>query len=278
MSRTVLITLFPAILFAGSIELSFKNNNGNSSYIVESPSQNLKAKLIFPFEFNTLDLEYRHSFDFLDIAISSSFLLNDKTTTGKDYDWQNNNLTVFSTSDNKIDKYADFGLEVSKDILNNLKVLAGFNYKILDMYWSDTHEEDFVKDITSNVQGLTLKYQQEFYQYNLGLKYQNEIHQDISIELEPSLVYAFVESKDIHTLRSFYTLQNSQAFGYKLKFNTTYKMNSSSKIKLSLNYERLEDKNVDMNYYNTLNEKYLTFPSSYKYENKTINVGYVFSF
>lgn len=270
--------MFPAILFAGNIELSVKNNDGNSFYIVESPSQNLKAKLIFPFEFNTIDLGYSHSFDLLDITISSSFLLNDKTTVGKDYDWYNDNLTVFSTSDNKIDKYSDFGLEVSKDILNNLKVLAGFNYKTLDMHWSNTHQEDFVNDITSNIQGLTLKYQQEFYQYNLGLKYQNEIYKDILIELEPSLVYAYVESKDTHVLRSFYTLQNSQAFGYKLKFNTIYQLNDNSKIQLSLNYEKLKDKSVDMDYYNTLGDRYLTFPSSYEYENRIIGLGYVFSF
>lgn len=278
MSRIIFVTIFPAIIFAGNIGLSVKNNNGSSSYIVESPSQNLKAKLIFPLEFNTLDLEYNQSFDFLDIKISSSFLLNDKTTIGKDYDWYNDDLTVFSTSDNKIDKYSNFGLEISKDIMNNLKVLTGFNYKILDMYWSDTHEKDFVKDLTSNVQGSTLEYQQKFYLYNLGFNYQNEIYDNILIELAPSLVYAFVESKDIHILRSFYTLQNSQAFGYELKFNTTYKLNYNSKIKLSLNYEKLKDKTVDMDYYNTLGKRYLTFPSSYEYKNRTIGVGYIFSF
>ncbi len=216
MLKIVFIAIFPAVLFAGSIELLVKNHNGNSSYIVESTTQNLKAKLIFPFEFNTLDVVYNHNFNFFDIKINSSFVLNDKITTGKDYDWQNDNLTVFSTSDNKIDKYTDFGLEISKDIWNNLRVLAGFNYKTLDMHWSNTYQEDFINDATTYIPGETLKYQQKFYQYSLGLNYKNEIYKDILIELEPSLVYASIESKDTHVLRSFYTLQNSQAFGYEL--------------------------------------------------------------
>lgn len=269
--------MFSALLCAQNIELSLKNSNGNSLYIVEKPSQNLKAKLSFPFDFYTIDLAYSHHFNFFDLKASSSFLLNHKTTIGKDYDWQNDNLTLFSKSDNKVDRYYDFALEISKNIFDDLKVLTRFNYKILDMYWSNTHQEDFVKNETSYHQELTLKYQQKFYKYNLGLNYQYEIYRDILIEFEPSLVYAFIESKDTHVSRNFYTLQNSQAFGYKVKFNTIYKINSNSKIKLSFYQEALRDKSVDMNYYNILNKKYKTLPSSYKYKNSTICIGYIYS-
>jgi hypothetical protein len=278
MLKVFFITIFPVMLFAGDIELLVKNNNGDSSYVVESPDQNLKAKLIFPFEFNTLDVVYNHNFDFFDIKVHSSFVLNDETTTGKDYDWHNDNLTVFSTSDNKLDKYTDFGLEISKDIWDNLRALVGFNYKTLDMHWSNTYQQDFINDTISSIQGETLKYQQTFYQYSLGLNYKNEVYKDILIELEPALIYAFIESKDTHVLRSFYTLQKSKAFGYALQCNTSYKLNQNSKIKLSLSYEMLKDKNVDMDYYNLLGSKYLTYPSSYRYENTTIGIGYVFSF
>ena len=266
------------MLFAGNIELLFKNNNGDSTYIVESPDQNLKAKLIFPFKFNTLDIAYSHNFDFFDIKVNSSFLLNDKMTTGEDYDWHNGYLTVFSESDNKINRYADIGLEVSKDFRNDLKALVGFHYKALDMHWSDTYQENYVNDTTSYIQGETLKYQQDFYQYYLGLNYKNEIYKNLFIELKPTLMYAYIESKDTHVLRSFYTLQKSKAFGYALEFNTSYRLNENSKIKLSLHYEKLKDNNVDMDYYNLLGSKYLTLPSSYEYENRTISIGYVFSF
>lgn len=278
MLKVFFITILPAVLFAGDIELWVKNNDGDSSYIVESPDQNLKAKLIFPFDFNTLDVVYTHKFNLFDIKVNAAFVLNDKTTTGKDYDWHNDNLTVFSNSDNKIDKYTDFGLEVSKDIWNKLRALVGFNYKKIDMYWSNTYQEDLINDSTSSIQGETLKYQQKFYQYSLGLNYKNEIYHDIVIELEPSLVYASIESKDTHILRSFYTLQNSQAFGYALLCNTSYRLNQNSKIKLSLSYEKLKDNDVDMDYHNLLGLKYLTLPSSYKYSNRAIGIGYIFSF
>ena len=276
--KTIVLTMFSATLFAENIELSLKNNNGNSSYIVQSPSQNLKAKLIFPFKFSTFDLNYAHEFSFFDIKIGSSFLLNHKTTTGKDYDWQNDNLTVFSSSDNKIDKYSKYSLEISKDIFYDLKIFANFDYKILDMYWSNTAEEDFVKNENSYVKDLTLKFQQEFFQHNLGLTYKNNIYKNILVEIQPSFIYAFVKSKDTHVLRSFYIKQNSKAIGFGLKLNTTYSITDNSKIKLSLNYETLEDKNVNMDYYNVLNQKYKTLPSSYKYKNQTIGLSYSYDF
>lgn len=278
MLKVFFITIFPVILFAGDIELLVKNNNGDSSYIVESPDQNLKAKLIFPFEFNTLDVVYNHKFNFFDIKVNSSFLLNDETTTGKDYDWHNDNLTVFSTSDNKLDKYTDFGLEISKDILDNLRALVGFNYKTLDMYWSNTYQQDFINDTISNIQGETLKYQQDFYQSYLGLNYKNEIDKNILIELKPTLIYAYIESKDTHILRSFYTFQKSKALGYAFEINASYRLSQNSKIKLSLNYEKLKDDNVDIDYYNLLGSKYLTLSSSYEYSNRAIGIGYIFRF
>lgn len=278
MLKSLFIAIFPVLLFSGDIELLVKNNNGDSSYIVESPDQNLKAKLIFPYEFNTLEVVYSHKFDFFDIKVNSSFVLNDETTTGKDYDWHKDSLTVFSTSDNQIDKYTDFGVQVSKDIWNNLKTLAGFNYKTLDMHWSDTYQEDYINNSTSYTQGETLKYQQDFYQYYLGLNYINEIYKNLFIELEPTFIYAYIESKDTHVLRSFYTLQKAKAFGYALAFNTSYRLNQNSKIKLFLNYEILKDNSIDMDYYNFLGSKYLSLPSSYRYENRTIGIGYIFSF
>ncbi len=125
---------------------------------------------------------------------------------------------------------------------------------------------------------LTLKYQQKFYQYNLGLNYKLKLYKNISIELEPSLVYALIKAKDTHISRNFHTLQNSKAFGYLVKLNTIYKINNNSKIKLSLNHKQLKDKSVDMDYYNILNQRYLTLPSSYRYKNSSIGLSYVFSF
>ena len=115
--KKIFLFLFPAILLAGNIDISLKNNSGKSSYTVSSNnSQNLKSKLIFPFDYNSLDLEYEHKLKYFNINISLSFLLNSKVENGKDYDWQNNTLTVYSQSNNKIDKYYSIGIMLNKNI------------------------------------------------------------------------------------------------------------------------------------------------------------------
>ncbi len=278
MSKTFLLLIFPVIIFAGSINLSLKNHNGQSSYIVQSPSQNLKSELIFPFKFNSIDIDYNHSFKYFDITLNSSFFLNDKTTTGKDYDWHNNNLTVFSESDNEIDKYYDLGLTVSKNIYNNTNLFIGFNYKVLDMHWSDTYQEDYVKDKNEYISGRTLKFQQEFFIYSVGIDYNYNISNKIIFNLKPIVMYAFINTKDTHILRDFYTIQNTQSIGYEIPLSLIYKLTFNSNVTISYKYSSLEDKDVDMDYYNSLNEKFSSFPSSYKYKNSIVGISYSYNF
>ena len=121
MKKLFLVFIFPVIIFAGNINLSFKNHNGQSSYTVHSDnSQNLEAKLVFPFNYYSIDLGYQQKFKYFDISLDSSFLLNAKTQMGKDYDWQNNNLTVYSQSDNKIDKAYDISISLNKNVFKNI--------------------------------------------------------------------------------------------------------------------------------------------------------------
>lgn len=277
--RKLLFFLLPAMLVAGNIDLSIKNNNGQSSYIVNSNnSQNLKSKLTFPFNYNTVDLEYQHSFKYFKVGFSSSFLINSQTPKGEDYDWQNNNQTVYSKSDNTIEKYNNFGLELAKNIFKGIDIFTKFNYQNLDMQWTNTYQEDYVKDKNEYVAGNTLKFQQEFYRYNLGIKYKKNILKKVSFELNPSLNYAYINTKDTHVLRDFYTIQNAKAFGYEINCKLGYSITKKSKIKISLNYMNLEDNNVVMDYYNRLNEKYSSYPSSYTYENTAIGIHYNYYF
>ena len=279
MKKIILVFLFPAILIAGNIDLSFKKNNGQSSYTVNSNNfQNLKSELIFPFNYNSIDLEYEHQLKYLYININSSFLLNSKVEKGEDYDWQNNSLTVYSLSDNKINKYYNIGIILNKNIIYNIDLFAKFNYKILDMYWSKTYQEDYIKNNSEYILGNTLKFQQEFYKYHLGLSYKNDLSKNISLILKPSLVFAYINTKDTHILRDFYTVQNVKAFGYETSCELRYKLTTKSNLKISIAYINIEDKNTDMDYYNILNEKYLSYPSSYNYKNTTIGIHYNYSF
>ena len=266
-------------MFAGNIELSFKNNNGESSYIVNSNNtQNLKSKLVFPFSYNSIKLKYKHKLKYFNIAIQSSFLLDSKIEKGKDYDWHNNNLTVYSQSDNKIDKYYEIGVLLNRNILNNLGLFAKFNYSVLDMRWRNTYQKDYINNTNRYVMGNTLKFQQKFYKYYFGLNYNNSISKNISLILKPSLVFACINTKDTHILRDFYTTQNAKAFGYEISFALRYSLTMKSNIEISIDNINMEDKNTDMDYYNKLDEKYLSYPSSYSYKNTTVGIHYDYSF
>ena len=277
--KKIFLFLFSAILFAGNIDISLKNNSGKSSYIVSSNnSQNLKSKLIFPFDYNSLDLEYEHKLKYFNINLNLSFLLNSKVKRGKDYDWQNNTLTVYSQSNNKIDKYYSIGIMLNKNIYDEIDFFIKFNYKILDMYWSNTYQENYVKNTKEYILGNTLTFQQKFYEYYLGLGYKHNLFKNTSLMLKPSLVFAYVNTKDIHILRNFYTIQNAKAFGYAIDSKIEYKLTMKSSLKISVTYINVKDENVAMNYYNIFNEKYLSYPSSYHYENTTIGIHYNYSF
>ncbi len=270
--------ILPAILSAGSIEISLQNHQGKSSYIVNNNTQTLKSKLIFPFNYNTINIEYKKNLKYLDIYLYSSLKLDSTTTKGEDFDWQNDNLTVYSKSDNKIDKYYSIGLKISKNISPNISIFSKFKYQILDIYWLNTKQHDYIQNSDKYVSKTTIKFQQKYYNYYVGIIYQKKLTKKLFLELTPSVVYAYINTKDKHLLRSFYTTQNTKSFGYDIKCKLNYNLSSKSNLKLSLGYINLKDKNVNMNYYNILGERYLTYPSSYRYRSTIIGLHYNHNF
>lgn len=279
MLRTLLPFFLPVVITAGSINISLENHNGKSSYTVENAGNSyLKSELTFPFHFYSINLDYEHNFNNFDINVYSSFLLNNKTTTAEDSDWKNDKLTVYSQSDNTLDTYYNLGLTVSKDMYKNISLFSTLEYQKLNMSWSNTLQIDYVKDETTYHQANTLEYDQDFYQYKLGLKYKKNLSKDVSFSIAPSGIYAFINTKDIHILRDFYTKQNIQTFGYELDVNLKYKLTKASDIYFSANYINIEDKSTSMDYYNVLDEKYASYQSSYSYNNTILSFGYSYFF
>ena len=278
MLKVISFLIFPVIVFAENIEISLKHHIGKTFYTVESKEQQLKSQLDFPFEFNAIDLQVNYPMDSFDIGFSVSFLNNSDVKTNKDYDWKNEEMTVFSSSKNHIDRYYDFGLDVSTDVSNNLKLFTQMHYTTLNIYWTDTYQEDYIKDRSKYIKGKTLEYEQTFYEYLLGVNYQVTVLKDFIFEFKPSLLYTMARITDKHLLRGFFTLQNIQTFGYDITLKGIYQINSYSKINLLFSSKKFSDNHIDMYYYNQFNEKYLTLPSSYNYESDTISIGYSFNF
>jgi hypothetical protein len=146
------------------------------------------------------------------------------------------------------------------------------------MHWENTYQEDYKKDIYENISGKTLKFEQKFYKYNLGLNYIQKFSKNIDFTLEPSLVYAFVYTKDTHILRDLYTTQYANTFGYKIYSALKYNLARTSTLKISITHVDIEDKNTNMDYYNKYNKIYLTRVSSYNYKNTIIGIHYNYSF
>ena len=271
--------IFPAFLLAGSVDLSLEKHNGKSSYIVQKPNFGLKSKLDFPFKLETLSISTKKEMESFDLYVKSNFMINSKDTIGKDYDWQNDDLTVFSTSSNQIEKFRDFTVGIDKRFSNKIKLTNKLNYKNLDILWKDTYQEDFVKNKIISLDAEALKYSQKIYQYNLGINYKIELLRNILLEIEPSLIYAYIDAKDSHLLRNFDTKQYSHAFGIGGKIDLSHKINEKFIYGIFYDYQKFEDKNTNMDYFNqSTNVNYQTLPSSYEYKNQTtgIYIKYLF--
>jgi len=260
------------------MEIQLGHHIGKSSYTVELKEQQLKSQLDFPFEFDTVDVAYAYSIGYSIVTLSSSFLLNSDVETGQDYDWQKNQLTVFSTSQNHVDRYIDLGFEISNAIIDDVELLSQFHYKVLDCAWQDTNQMDYVKNQTSYIADKSLEYQQSFYEYLLGFNYRFTFLKDVLFELRPSLSYTVATLTDRHFLRGFYTVQHLRTFGYNVAFSGNYQVTDQSYIVLALQYKRFVDHSLNMNYYNQMDENYMILPSSYRFESGMIGVGYRFSF
>lgn len=273
-----LFFFLPALLVAGTLGVDLENHQGKSSYNVSSPIQKLEASLKFPFDLNSVGLFYQTNFYGYDFVFRTDLLLGSSVRKGEDFDWYQNRLTVYSSSDNKIDKFQSYSLEVSKDIFESFYITNRFLYKKLNMSWSNTFEEDFVRNDTSINEGLSLTYNQDFYQIDIGIGYEKSLFDFIIVSIEPSFIYTYIISRDKHLLRNFHTLQYSQAIGYGIDGRLSYQLDTNSKVSLDYVYEEYSDDNTQMNYYTSENKNYMSLPAKYSYDNRKFGVSYSYRF
>lgn len=263
--------------------VAITNNYGESSYWVEKPQDNLKAKLYFPFVFYSVQQSFGKSLSTnYRLETKVDFLVSSIPTTGKDFDWFKNELSVFSKSKNKVRKYSQLELKLGKKLSSRTTLYSAINYTQMDLNWIDTKEYDFVKNESSMIEGNTLKYRQEFYKLQLGLNYKktlfgvgNHLYQ---LSLEPSLMFAQINTKDSHLLRGFYTKQSIKTLGYKLKIQLDRKVSKKSKVGVYLTKEAYEKKSVNMDYFNLDNEKYMSLNSNYSNDNRQVGLFFKYLF
>lgn len=246
-------------------------HKGESSYIVESG--NLESKLDFPFKFQAVGAGFNKTHQDIHYTFKLSKLANSLVTTGEDYDWENNRLNLFSNSNSKVEDFFHVGLEASKNITERSAIFVNAQYSSLDLLWSDTKQQNYVTNQLTTFTGDTLSYEQEFYQLNLGVSYQYPLSNDISLNLKPSIIFAYVESTDKHLLRNFYTVQDNLARGYGIGATLVKSMDKDSTLSLSVNKESYKDRHNKMHYYQPFIPSY-SLPASYKHNTQKIEIFY----
>lgn len=275
--KFIFITVFPLVVYGGGIGVIISDNNGESSYEVRSGS--LRSELVFPFAFNTIGISTQHRIAYVSLTFEFSGLLDKRSKTGKDYDYQNNDLTIFSRSQNRIDNFIAIRLSAAKNLNKHLDFIASLKYQKLNNKWYNTIQTDFNRDQTIAIDGKTLEYKQNFYQFNIGVDYYHNLTNDIAISIKPSLIYAFINNEDRHLLRNFYTEQDSDAFGYGLAIAVTKMVAKQHSINFFLQHEFYRDKSNKIDYFTiSSNTNYATLPASFEYKNTQFGIKYQFNY
>lgn len=276
--KAALPFLLPTVLVAANIDVSIANSSGQSSYIVSSDFGNLKSKLRFPFKYSAASISYHYPLEHFKIGMFGSLILHSFLARGEDYDWQKSNLTVYSHSISRVENYSSIGARCSRGIFKNTLLFAQFEYRNLDISWSDTYQQEYKKEKSAYVLGKALEFNQEFFIYTLGVKYRKKISKRVSFEFAPMLHYNFINTKDNHILRGFFVQQSMRALGYGIDCTLAYKMTTKSVLKIAFDYTNVKKRSVTMRYYNSAGINYLKYPSSYNYRNNTIVVDYSYRF
>lgn len=277
MRQIKLLILLPAIIVAGEVDIKLLHNSGKSTYSVIEPKNNLKATLDFPIKFYSTSIEYKQRLKNYNITIGTSFLLKDSRSLGEDFDWQNESLTVYSNSENKVNNFYDIYVSVERSLFDNFSIIGGFKHSKLDFDWYNTDSTNYVNNTKTFINGKTLSFNQKINQINIGIKYKNRFNA-ISLSLIPSLVLSNIENKDTHILRNFYTKQNTNLFGFNIKSNLSYIINEKSSLGFFVEYEKLNETSTDMKYYTSTLGNYQTLDSSFEVEHKKFGLQYGYKF
>lgn len=273
-----ILFLLPTSVLAGSVEVSLDNYSGESSYSVKAPAQKLESKLIFPYEFQKVSLDFKKDTSIGAFSLKVSLPINESKEIGEDYDWADNALTVYSSSKNKLNNYSLIEGSWDYKFTNDWELSNSVSYEYFNFDWYDTSQYDYVREDQSNMIGNTLNFKQELFSYNIGLNNHYKLNDKISFETSINGIASYVKIKDSHLLRDFYTTQNSLAFGYRLGFKANYSINTKNIISLGISKESIRGQKEDMNYYSTSDDKLNSYPATYKNESLSLNVSYKVEF
>jgi len=280
MIRLIILLIISFKLVASdTLALSLATLSGTSNYEVWQKSSSLKSKLVFPFNAKLLHVGFDKKLsDRSILSFNYATKITTKDRKGEDYDWQNDNLTVYSFSKNKLNNYQSFLLSSSYEG-ELLTYFFSFSYKYIQFSWSDTSQIDYIKDKQSLLHDRSVTYQQDelFFGFSPSYSYNTE---KIKFSLMPSFYYGvdFTKDKHIKIKRGFYTEANYKGFAYGVDVRAEYRLLTSTNVKLFYKSFYFKDDDTMLGYKNEEGFKFRSLPSSFLYKEHMLGIGIKYSF
>ena len=262
-------------VLAQNLSLGLKLLDSTQQYRVEDSSRALVAELVFPSKSLVGVLAYTHNTSIGKLIYSFEHSISSQNTIGTDTDWFEEDISVFSQSSTKLEKYFAFTLGYETSLSKSLSLKATLFHKYGKLSWSDTKQYDYIDDVYSEFPSTSVRFTQTLDGLSLGLNYKEELAKiPISISLAGQL--AKHNSIDEHLVRNFYTLSRDLLYGYLVDISVEMINNEYGALNLSASYEVLSGKS-NMDFYTSSHFKYMSLPASFETEQKSIKINYTFN-
>jgi opacity protein-like surface antigen len=104
------------------------------------------------------------------------------------------------------------------------------------------------------------------------------VFDNIELSLSPSIFYGVSFSEDKHIKRDFYTKSKYKNIGYKSHIGIGYNISPRFFIFLNHDYFYFKDDKSQMDYFENKKFKYMSLPSSMRYDENSLSIGMKYKF
>lgn len=272
----LLLPLLGGISSSDNYTLGTKFLDSKLKYNVKDYDRQLEAELKFPAEVLAIVFGFKHNLEVGSLSLNVEHSIYSKSKTGKDTDWHEGELTVYSESDTKLDNYFRFSLGYDYPLLKNTIIGIELFHEDWKMTWSNTKQIRYTNNTYSEVSGETVKYKQELNGFRFKLGYEDNLFGK-SYKVFAGYDLAYTHMKDQHLKRSIYTKSQAWMDGYYLNAEIELLSYKSSQLKMSASYKKMVV-STDMDYFFESGGKYMTLPAKYETVISSIGVNYIYKF
>ncbi len=272
----LLIPLLGGVSSADNYTLSTKYLDSTLKYNVKDTGRELEAELEFPSKAVAILLGYTHDLDIGSLSFNLEHSMYSNTQLGTDTDWYQDEVSVYSESDTKLDKYYKLSIDYSSSLSKKILMAIELYHENWQMTWSDTKQTNYYNDTYSEISGETVKYEQNLNGAKFKLGYENNLFgMPWNIFIGYDLAYS--QTKDQHLIRSFYTKSQDWMNGYYLDTSMNVINYNSSILNLKASYRNIKG-DADMNFYNESGENYMVLPAKYETVVSSFELEFIYMF